>query len=279
MFPKKINPVPYKIIKKSNLPKSNLILKKSLGQHFLKEETICQEIVTSLNRKPGLQLLEIGPGGGALTKYLLDWKDSHYIAIEVDEEKVQYLLKNYPAIKNKILKIDFLQSKPPFEGDFSIIGNFPYNISSSILFKILDWETQVKEMVGMFQKEVALRVASKEGNKVYGILSVLMQTFYEVTYLFDVAPCHFLPPPKVNSGVIRLKHSGNPYNINNKKAFIKFIKLAFSKRRKTLRNALKSNFAPELLSDVIFNRRAEQLSVIEFVNLYKNFYQEELPNE
>jgi 16S rRNA (adenine1518-N6/adenine1519-N6)-dimethyltransferase len=248
-----------------------LNLKKNLGQHFLHNENICGEIIAALDRQPGLQLLEIGPGGGALTKYLLDWKDTDYRAIEVDEEKVRYLIKRYPIIKDKVLHLDFLKADPPFKGPFSIIGNFPYNISSSILFKILNWEGQVKEMVGMFQKEVALRVASSEGKKAYGILSVLMQAFYKVEYLFDVAPAHFTPPPKVDSGVLRLRHSGNPYRIEDKKAFIKFIKLGFSKRRKTLRNALKSNYPPELLLGPAFDKRAEQLPVAEWVTLFKTF--------
>jgi len=253
------------------LPTSEFILKKSLGQHFLHNEAVCRKIIDALDHKPGLKLLEIGPGGGALSKYFLQGQQLDYKAIEIDEEKVHYLIKKYPAIKDKILPIDFLQADLPFEGDFSIIGNFPYNISSSILFKILDWEQQVKEMVGMFQKEVAKRVASKEGNKVYGILSVLMQAFYEVEYLFDVGPQNFTPPPKVESGILRLRHAGNPYQINDKKAFIKFIKLAFSKRRKTLRNALKSNYPPDLLRDKIFDKRAEQLAVADFVSLFKTF--------
>lgn len=261
------------------MPKREYRLKKSLGQHFLHNEQICQKIIAEVDRKPNLNLLEIGPGGGALTKYLLEWENVNYKAIEVDEEKVAYLLQKYPAIQDKIFLTDFLKAEIPFEGDFTIIGNFPYNISSSILFKILDWESQVTEMVGMFQKEVAMRVASKEGNKVYGILSVLMQAFYEVEYLFDVAPGNFTPPPNVMSGILRLKHSGNPYNIQDKKAFIKFVKAAFSQRRKTLRNALKSNFPPDRLVDDIFNKRAEQLSVWAFTDLFKKLQSKIETNE
>jgi len=245
------------------------MLRKKLGQHFLHNEHVCREIIAAIGRKPHLQLLEIGPGGGALSKYLMDWEDVVYKAIEVDEEKVRYLIKNYPALQNKVIHEDFLKASIPFKGDFTIIGNFPYNISSSILFKILDWESQVKEVVGMFQKEVAKRVASKEGSKIYGILSVLIQAFYEVEYLFDVAPGNFTPPPKVDSGILRLKHAGNPYGVRDKKAFIKFVKSAFSQRRKTLRNALKSSYAPDLLSDKIFEQRAEQLAVPDFVALFK----------
>ena len=244
-------------------------LKKSLGQHFLHNEQICQKIIEEIDRKPNLNLLEIGPGAGALTKYLLKWADTNYKAIEIDEEKVVYLKQQFPEIEDKIFHIDFLKSDVPFEDEFTIIGNFPYNISSSILFKILEWESQVTEMVGMFQKEVAMRVASKEGNKVYGILSVLMQTFYKVEFLFDVSPGNFTPPPKVMSGILRLTHANNPYDIQNKKGFIKFVKAAFSQRRKTLRNALKSSFPPEKLVEDIFNKRAEQLSVFEFTELFK----------
>lgn len=243
-------------------------LKKSLGQHFLHNEQICQRIIDALEITPGLKLLEIGPGGGALTKYLLELQDITYKAIEIDEEKVIYLREKFPEIKEKLIHIDFLKTNVPFSSSFSIIGNFPYNISSSILFKILEWEEQVQEMVGMFQKEVALRVASKEGNKTYGILSVLMQTFYEVTYLFDVGPGNFTPPPKVMSGILRMRNSANPYDIQNKTAYIKFVKAAFSQRRKTLKNALKSSFPPEKLIGEIFQKRAEQLSISEFVSLF-----------
>lgn len=245
-------------------------LKKSLGQHFLHNEQICQKIIDAVEQKPKLKLLEIGPGAGALSKYLIEWKDVHYKAIEIDEEKVIFLEKTYPSIKDHLLNIDFLKAEIPFEDDFSIIGNFPYNISSSILFKVLEWEPQVKEVVGMFQKEVAMRIASKEGNKSYGILSVLMQTFYSVEYLFDVGPGNFTPPPKVMSGILKFRHLDNPYDILDKKAFIRFVKAAFSQRRKTLRNALKSNFPVEKLSDEIFNKRAEQLSVQAFTDLFKH---------
>jgi 16S rRNA (adenine1518-N6/adenine1519-N6)-dimethyltransferase len=154
-----------------------LTLKKSLGQHFLHDENMCKNIVAQVNRKPGLHLLEIGPGGGAITKYLLQWEDTDYKAIEVDDEKVEYLPKAFPAIEGKLIHMDFLKASVPFEDHFSVIGNFPYNISSQILFKILDWETQVDEVIGMFQKEVAQRVVAKEGSKTYGILSVLIQAF------------------------------------------------------------------------------------------------------
>lgn len=251
-----------------------LTLKKSLGQHFLQDELICREIIRHIDRQRGLQLLEIGPGGGALSKYLLKWADTRYKAIEVDEEKVDFLIRHYPGMQGKLLHIDFLNASPPFEGDFTIVGNFPYNISSQILFRILDWEDQVPEMVGMFQKEVARRVAAKEGNKTYGILSVLIQAYYKVEYLFDVPARSFSPPPKVVSGVIKLTRTGNPYRISNRKNFARLVKAGFNQRRKTLRNALKGTLPPEALNAEIFGKRAEQLSVADFVTLYKTYLPE-----
>lgn len=245
-----------------------LTLKKSLGQHFLHDENMCKNIVAQVNRKPGLHLLEIGPGGGAITKYLLQWEDTDYKAIEVDDEKVEYLPKAFPAIEGKLIHMDFLKASVPFEGQFSVIGNFPYNISTQILFKILDWETQVDEVIGMFQKEVAQRIATKEGSKTYGILSVLMQAFFKVEYLFDVHPKCFNPPPKVMSGILKLTNTQNPYQIGDKKTFLRIVKAAFNQRRKMLRNALKGVFTPEMLEAGIFSKRAEQLSVEDFVGLY-----------
>jgi 16S rRNA (adenine1518-N6/adenine1519-N6)-dimethyltransferase len=252
-----------------------LTLKKSLGQHFLHDENVCKKIVAQITRKTGLRLLEIGPGGGALTKYLLPWEDTDYKAIEVDDEKVVYLNSQYPAIKDKLIHVDFLKADIPFEGNFSIVGNFPYNISSQILFKVLDWENQVDEVIGMFQKEVALRVAAKEGSKVYGILSVLIQAFFEVEYLFDVHQNCFTPPPKVMSGILRLRNGGNPYGIEDRKSFVKIVKAAFNQRRKMLRNALKGIFSPEVLEDEIFTKRAEQLSVKDFIGLYHRYLKQQ----
>jgi 16S rRNA (adenine1518-N6/adenine1519-N6)-dimethyltransferase len=248
-----------------------LTLKKSLGQHFLHDENMCKNIVAQVNRKPGLHLLEIGPGGGAITKYLLQWEDTDYKAIEVDDEKVEYLPKAFPAIAGKLIHMDFLKASVPFEEHFSVIGNFPYNISSQILFKILDWETQVDEVIGMFQKEVAQRVAAKEGSKTYGILSVLIQAFFKVEYLFDVHPKCFNPPPKVMSGILKLTNTQNPFDIQDKKTFLRIVKAAFNQRRKMLRNALKGVFTPEMLEQDIFTKRAEQLSVEDFVGLYKSY--------
>jgi 16S rRNA (adenine1518-N6/adenine1519-N6)-dimethyltransferase len=246
-------------------------LKKSLGQHFLHDEQMCNKIVLQITSQPGMQLLEVGPGGGALTKYLLQWPDTDYKAIEVDHEKVEYLLKTYAAIQGKVIEQDILKADAPFEGIFSIVGNFPYNISSPILFKVLDWEPQVAEVIGMFQKEVAQRVAAGPGSKTYGILSVLIQAFFKVTYLFDVHENCFTPPPNVKSGVLRLINLHNPHEIANKKKFIQLVKAAFNQRRKTLRNALKGTLPPEALADKIMEKRAEQLSVADFVALHRQY--------
>ena len=246
-------------------------LKKSLGQHFLHDENVCQKIIVLVDRKPDLNLLEIGPGGGALTKYLLGWEGVNYKAIEIDDDKVIYLNKEYPAIADKLIHVDFLKADVPFAEQFSVIGNFPYNISSQILFKILDWETQVDEVIGMFQKEVAQRVAAKEGSKTYGILSVLIQAFFKVDYMFDVDPKCFTPPPKVMSGILRMTNSRNPYDITDRKLFTRIVKAAFGQRRKMLRNALKGTFSAEVLEQEIFTKRAEQLSVTDFVGLYQMY--------
>lgn len=246
-------------------------LKKSLGQHFLHDEEMCQRIVARVTRRPGLQLLEIGPGGGAITKYLLQWPEITYKAVEVDTEKVTYLEHTYPEIKGKIIEADILTVPKPFDGQFSVVGNFPYNISSPILFRMLEWEENVDEIVGMFQKEVAQRVAAGPGSKTYGILSVLMQAFFKVTYLFDVPPESFTPPPKVMSGVLRFENIRDPFEIRDRKAFKRLVKAAFGQRRKTLRNAFKGTLPPEMLSQAIMTQRAEQLSVAQFVALYKEW--------
>lgn len=247
-------------------------LKKSLGQHFLHDENMCRKIVDQVTIKTPMRLLEVGPGGGAITKYLLAWPDVDYRAIEIDDEKVQYLNKTLPEIKGKVLLQDILKADQPFDQHFSLIGNFPYNISSPILFKVLDWEPQVDEVIGMFQKEVAQRIASGPGSKVYGILSVLMQAFFRVEYLFDVHESCFTPPPKVKSGVLRFTNLHNPYGIADKRRFTILVKAGFNQRRKTLRNALKSVLPlGAITGDAIFDKRAEQLSVADFVSLYNNF--------
>ncbi|MBM3431436.1 MAG: ribosomal RNA small subunit methyltransferase A [Bacteroidetes bacterium] len=242
-------------------------LKKSLGQHFLHDENICRKIVSVLQERPVAQLLEVGPGGGALTKYLLDWKGIDLQAVEVDAEKVDYLIKTYPALTGHLIHKSFLEIDAPFSGSFTVVGNFPYNISSQILFQLLDWRTQVECAVGMFQKEVAERVAAPSGNKVYGVISVLIQTFFTVEYLFDVSESSFNPPPNVKSGVIRLlPRTDVPVFASEKKLFL-LVKTAFNQRRKMLRNAVRGLFAPETLSDPIFDLRAEALTVEQFSEL------------
>jgi 16S rRNA (adenine1518-N6/adenine1519-N6)-dimethyltransferase len=242
-------------------------LKKSLGQHFLKDENICRKIVASLLQHSITQLLEVGPGGGALTKYLLELKGIDIKAIELDDEKVDYLIKTYPVLKGKLINKNFLDIEKPFKGKFTVVGNFPYNISTQILFKILEWKEDVDCMLGMFQKEVAKRVAAREGSKVYGVTSVLVQAFYSVEYLFDVNPASFQPPPKVKSGVLRLLPVKKTPDMKSEKDFFHLVKTAFNQRRKTLRNAVKELFDAAILKDELFNKRAEQLTVKEFTEL------------
>jgi 16S rRNA (adenine1518-N6/adenine1519-N6)-dimethyltransferase len=242
-------------------------IKKSLGQHFLKDDVVIQKIVDALKEDQCANLLEVGPGGGALTKHLIQIPDVHFKAVELDDEKTAYLTKTYPSLKDNIIAQSFLDIDPPFDAPFTVIGNFPYNISTQILFKVLDWKDQVPVVIGMFQKEVAERAASKEGSKVYGVLSVLIQAFYDVEYLFDVSNQSFNPPPKVQSGVIRLKRRTTELTVKSERAFKVLVKTAFNQRRKTLRNAVKSLFTAEELKDEIFNKRAEVLSVDDFAAL------------
>lgn len=242
-------------------------LKKSLGQHFLKDESVCERIVASLQQNTFSQLVEVGPGGGALTKYLLKIPDIDFKAVELDDEKVVYLEKTFPAIQGKIIHQSILDISVPFTDQFTVVGNFPYNISSQILFRILEWKEQVPVMIGMFQKEVAERVVSASGTKDYGILSVLIQAFYEVEYLFDVPPESFNPPPKVMSGVIKLKRRTAFEPMKSERSFFVLVKAAFNQRRKMLRNPLKGMFDTETLQEAIFTKRAEQLSVADFAAL------------
>ncbi|MFM9909787.1 MAG: 16S rRNA (adenine(1518)-N(6)/adenine(1519)-N(6))-dimethyltransferase RsmA [Chitinophagaceae bacterium] len=242
-------------------------LKKSLGQHFLKDKTITQKIIASLQEQSFQNLLEVGPGGGALTSYLIKLKGINFKCVELDEEKVAGLLKDYPVLEGKIIAGSILEMEKPFEEPFTVIGNFPYNISTQILFKMLEWKEQVPCMIGMFQKEVALRVASKEGNKVYGLLSVLVQAFFKVDYLFEVDENCFTPPPKVKSAVIRLLRRDDIPPMKSERSFFVLVKAAFNQRRKTLRNATKSLFEAIEMEDPIFNKRAEQLKVEELAAL------------
>lgn len=242
-------------------------LKKSLGQHFLKDEGIILRIIDVLKKMPFENLLEVGPGGGALTKHLVNIKDIELKAVELDDDKVVYLLKIFPSLKDHLINESFLEMQRPFDEPFTIIGNFPYNISTQILFKVLDWKEYVPVVIGMFQKEVAERAASKEGSKAYGVLSVLIQYYYDVEYLFSVGNECFTPPPKVQSGVIRLTRKETLYPVKSEKAFKLLVKTAFNQRRKTLRNGLKSLMAKVTLEDNLFDRRAETLSVKEFADL------------
>jgi 16S rRNA (adenine1518-N6/adenine1519-N6)-dimethyltransferase len=244
-----------------------LSLKKSLGQHFLYDENICRKIIASIRQCSFHQLLEVGPGSGALTKYLLELDNLSFKAIEVDEEKVLYLKKKYPSIQDKIISGSFLDMEKPFEGKFSIAGNFPYNISSQILFKILEWKEEVECMTGMFQKEVAQRIAAPEGSKTYGVLSVLVQAFFDVAYLFEVQEGSFRPQPRVKSAVIQLKPRNERILFKDERAFFVLVKTAFNQRRKTLRNATKALFDSSILEEPIFDKRAEQISVLEFAHL------------
>ena len=242
-------------------------LKKSLGQHFLKDENISRKIVSALTEHSFKNLLEIGPGAGALTRFLLQLNAIDFKAIELDDEKVNYLAHTYPSLKDKLIHKDFLKAEIPFDNSFIIVGNFPYNISSQILFKILEWKDHVPVVIGMFQKEVAQRIASKPSSKVYGILSVLVQAFYEVKYLFDVSPLSFNPPPKVMSGVIELTKRTSIPSMKAEKDFFMLVKTAFNQRRKKLRNAVRNLFSEDILQHEIFDKRAEQLSVDDFASL------------
>jgi 16S rRNA (adenine1518-N6/adenine1519-N6)-dimethyltransferase len=242
-------------------------LKKSLGQHFLKDENICKRIVASIQQCPLEKLLEIGPGAGALTKYLVDIPGIDFKAVELDAEKVDYLVAHLPGMKGKIIHQNFLEVNKPFEGNFTIVGNFPYNISTQILFKILEWKNDVQCVVGMFQKEVAQRISAKEGNKVYGISSVLTQAFFDVEYLFEVSEKAFQPPPKVKSAVLRLKRKHAHIPMKSETNFSLLVKTAFNQRRKTLRNAVKKLFDQQTLMQTIFDKRAEQLSIDNFAEL------------
>jgi 16S rRNA (adenine1518-N6/adenine1519-N6)-dimethyltransferase len=242
-------------------------LKKSLGQHFLHDETVCKRIIDALQAAPFTQLLEVGPGGGALTKYLVKIPDIDFKAVELDQEKVDYLLKSFSQLQGKIIHQSILEIPKPFDSSFTIVGNFPYNISTQIVFRILEWKDDVEAMVGMFQKEVAERIATKEGSKTYGVLSVLVKAFFEVEYLFEVPQQAFTPPPKVKSAVIRFIPKKEKPPMKSERAFFNLVKTAFNQRRKMLRNGVKGLFTAEVLQDPMFNRRAEQLSVEEFAAL------------
>ena len=242
--------------------------KKHLGQHFLKDLSIARAIVDALSNEGYDNVIEVGPGMGVLTQYLLK-KDVTTHLIELDRESVVYLQAEYPHLSPRIYSTDFLQldlSKIS-RNQFALIGNFPYNISSQILFKALDYKEQIPEVVGMFQKEVAERVASGPGSKKYGIISVLLQAYYDIEYLFTVNEDVFEPPPKVKSGVIRLRRNDKEKLDCNEKFFKRVVKQSFSQRRKTLRNSLKPLIGKSDFNDPLLTQRAERLSVEDFVYL------------
>lgn len=244
--------------------------KKALGQHFLTDQSVAQAIVASLqSRGP---VLEVGPGTGVLTKYLLQDPDIELKVVELDSESVRYLLEHYPKLAPGLYEADFLKLdlKKLFPGHFAVIGNFPYNISSQIFFKVLDYREQVPEVVCMIQKEVAERMAAGPGSKTYGILSVLMQAWYDIEYLITVREGAFLPPPKVKSAVIRLTRNDRSSLPCDEDLFKRVVKTTFNQRRKTIRNSLKPILAtlPKLPDFIPYlDARPEQLSVEEFVEL------------
>jgi 16S rRNA (adenine1518-N6/adenine1519-N6)-dimethyltransferase len=244
--------------------------KKHLGQHFLNDENIAQKIADALTLEGYNKVLEIGPGMGVLTKYLLEKPIETYV-IEIDTESVEYLKTHYLKLSNKILSEDFLKydlTKVFGQEPFSVIGNFPYNISSQIVFKVLEKRNQIPEFAGMFQKEVAERICEKKGSKTYGILSVLTQAFYDTEYLFTVSEHVFTPPPKVKSGVMRMRRKENFKLPCDEKLFFNVVKTGFNQRRKTLRNSLKTfNLSEKLREDSIFDLRPEQLTVEQFIEL------------
>ena len=245
--------------------------KKFLGQHFLKDQNIAAKIVESLLLTGGKNsVLEIGPGTGVLTRLLAAKSEIDLRLIEIDRESVAYLREHYPQLKDKIVEGDFLELGVDqiFSGEFKIIGNFPYNISSQIFFKVLEHHNQVTQVVCMLQKEVADRMAEKEGSKTYGILSVLLQAYYHIEYLFKVSPGVFHPPPKVMSAVIRLTRNSRSQLGCDEALFKKVVKQSFQNRRKTLRNALKAlTLEASIYALPLMDQRAEQLSVDQFVSL------------
>ncbi|QEC52182.1 dimethyladenosine transferase [Anseongella ginsenosidimutans] len=244
--------------------------KKHLGQHFLTDRNIARKIVNSLRPEGKYdQVLEIGPGMGILTELLLENEQYQTTVIDIDAESVNWLQQHFPRLENRIIHADFLRFDigAYFKGQVGIIGNFPYNISSQILFKVLEHREQVPELTGMFQKEVAERVAAAPGSKTYGILSVLLQAFYDIEYLFTVNPGVFNPPPKVRSGVIRLERKKDFSLDCDEKLFFEVVKAAFNQRRKTLRNAL-SRYSPAgKIEEATLQLRAERLSVKDFADI------------
>ncbi len=257
--------------------------KKALGQHFLTDQKVARAIVDALHGgQPPVSVLEVGPGMGVLSQYLIQRSDIDLRLVEIDSESVEYLLSHFQGMQGRLMEADFLtlRLEKLFPDSFSIIGNFPYNISSQIFFKVLDHKDRIPEVVGMVQKEVAERIAEKPGSKTYGILSVLLQAWYDIEYLFTVGSGCFAPPPKVESAVIRLSRNGRTNLGCDEFLFKSVVKTAFGQRRKMMRNPLKplakakamregwsdDNLA-EFLSQPVFSERPEKLSVEDFIAL------------
>lgn len=242
--------------------------KKALGQHFLTDQNIARKIVEQLS--PELEcVIEVGAGTGVLTQYMVDTIRDRFYVIEIDTESIDYLKSHYPELGDHLIHGDFLKARLSDYGqqNIGIIGNFPYNISSQIFFQVLKYKEQVVEVVGMVQKEMAERMAAKEGSKTYGILSVLMQAWYDIDYLFTVHENVFNPPPKVKSAVIKMRRNAVTDLGCDEKLFVSIVKQAFNQRRKTLRNSLRSMLNPDIIGDAVFNLRPEQLSVRDFIDL------------
>ncbi len=251
--------------------------KKHLGQHFLTDQNIAQKIVESLTfkKEDKINCIEVGPGKGVLTQYLLQKKEYNLTAVEYDIEAVEYLKQNIPASENHVVQIDFLKYDiaENFEYPVVLIGNLPYNISAPIFFKLIDDKDIVEQAVFMIQKEVAERIASIHGSKKYGILSVLLQSYFDIEYLFTVSEHVFDPPPKIKSAVIRLTRKKEDYEIGDYKEFKKMVKSIFGQRRKMIRNTLKPNYEMDNINKIspeILNKRPEQLSVVELIELSNN---------
>ena len=243
--------------------------KKALGQHFLVDLNIARNIVNALSTDHDV-VIEVGAGMGVLTQYLIENQLDKLQVVEIDKESVEFLKKKFPELEGHLVLGDFLKYEMP-EGNVAVIGNFPYNISSQIFFQILKYRNNVSECVGMIQKEVAERIAAGPGSKTYGILSVLLQAWYDIEYLFTVHENVFNPPPKVKSAVIRLKRNNVKELGCDEKLFVTVVKQAFNQRRKTLRNSLRSLIPAEIIDNEIFNKRPEQLSVQEFVDIVRQF--------
>ena len=248
--------------------KSEVRPKKALGQHFLTDQNIAKKIVDQLS--PDVEtVIEVGAGTGVLTQFMVNDILEKFYVIEIDRESIEYLQEHYPELGDHLIQGDFLKADLSRYGqrNTAIIGNFPYNISSQIFFQVLKYKEQVIEVVGMVQKEMAERMAAKEGSKTYGILSVLMQAWYDIDYLFTVHENVFNPPPKVKSAVIKMRRNAVIDLGCDEKLFVTIVKQAFNQRRKTLRNSLRPLLSPEIIENEVFNKRPEQLSVQEFIDL------------